>query len=174
MNLPKATNVARRLLRKYDIDKPPVPVDEIAIAEGLRVVYHDLEDDVSGLLVRQDKSAVIGVNVKHHENRQRFTIAHELGHYLLHRDEPAVFVDDVLVHFRSDSPTGGFDPREAEANHFAASLLLPRGFLREDLHGTAIDVSDDTAVRALARRYQVSAQALTIRLVKLKLVRAWA
>ena len=173
MNLPKAANVARRLLLRYDVEEPPVPVDDIAIGEGLQVVYHDLEDDVSGLLVRQDDAAFIGVNVKHHENRQRFTIAHELGHYMLHRDELAVFVDDLLVQFRSDRAASDFDPREAEANHFAASLLLPRGFLREDLHGTPIDVSDETAVRALARRYQVSAQALTIRLVKLKLVRAW-
>jgi Zn-dependent peptidase ImmA (M78 family) len=173
MNLRKAADTARRLLTKYDVTEPPVLVDDIAIDEGLQVVYHELEDDVSGLLVREDDAAIIAVNVKHHANRQRFTIAHELGHYMLHREEPAVFVDDLLVHFRSDRAAHEFDPRESEANHFAASLLLPRAFLRDDLHDTPVDISDDRQVRALARKYQVSAQALTIRLVSLNLIRAW-
>lgn len=167
MNLPRAGNAARRLLRKNKVIEPPVPVENIAINEGIRVVYHELEDEVSGLLVYENDTALIGVNVKHPEVRQRFTIAHELGHYMLHRDKPAVFIDDKLVHFRSDRPAHDFDPREAEANHFAATILLPRNFLREDLEETPIDVLDDRAVRALAHRYQVSAQALTIRLAKL-------
>ena len=160
-----AERTANRLLRKHGCDAAPVDVVAVAELEGLAVVYHRLEGDVSGLLLRQEESATVAVNVFHHENRQRFTVSHELGHFLLHKDQPTVFVDDVMVHFRADKP--GFDPREKEANEFAAALLMPRSLLKADLHGNPIDAMDEDAVRSLARRYQVSQQALTIRLVNL-------
>lgn len=74
---------------------PPVDVELLSKLEGARIDYHDLEDDVSGLLVRQEDSAVIIVNRKHHPNRRRFTIGYELGHYVLHRSTPTIFVDNL-------------------------------------------------------------------------------
>jgi Zn-dependent peptidase ImmA (M78 family) len=165
-----AERAARTLLTRYGIETPPIPVDDIAAKVGLPVTYHDLEDGVSGMLIRQDDHAVAAINVNHHEHRQRFTIAHELAHFLMHHDSPSVFVDDLLVHFRAEKSSKRFDPREREANAFAAALLMPTALLREDLKGRPIDISDDEAVRALADRYKVSAQALTIRLMSLGLV----
>lgn len=166
----RAERTARQITRKHRVVSPPVDVVGISEQEGLPVTYHDLDGDVSGMLVREDDHALMAVNVNHHENRQRFTVSHELGHYLLHQDMPSVFVDDLLVHFRASGASRRFDPREREANEFAACLLMPRDFLREDLAHGPIDVSDDDAVRKLARRYKVSAQALTIRLMALGLV----
>lgn len=167
MSPKRPQTVAQRVLRKHSVVAPAIPVEEIAENEGVRVVYHDLEDDTSALLIRQDDTAVIVVNVRHHEHRQRFSIAHELGHYLLHKSEPTVFVDDLLLHFRSEKTSRNFDPREAEANQFAACLLMPARFLREDLKDGPIDAGDDEGFGNLARRYKVSPQALAIRLERL-------
>ena len=164
---------AASLLRKYSVDSAPIPVIEIAKQEGIEINYHELEDNVSGMLIRKETSAVIAINVKHHENRKRFTIAHELGHYMLHRSEPTVYVDDLLVHFRADRRIANYDPKESEANQFAAALLMPASFIRADLSDAAIDISDDEAVERLAAKYKVSLQAFTIRLDRLDLVKNW-
>lgn len=166
----RAEKAARKITRKHGVTGPPVDVVSLSENEGLPVTYHDLDDETSGMLLRDDDRALMAVNVNHHENRQRFTVSHELGHYLLHKDMPSVFVDDLLVHFRANRKSRRFDPREREANEFAACLLMPREFLRDDLSHGPIDISDDDAVRSLARRYKVSPQALTIRLMSLGLV----
>jgi Zn-dependent peptidase ImmA (M78 family) len=110
---------------------------------------------------------VIGVNSQHHRNRQRFTIAHELGHHRLHPNDPTVYIDDLMVHFRGEDIHAPLTATELEANTFAASLLMPEDFIKRDFAGKKIDAQDEAAVRQLAHRYQVSVQALTIRLVEL-------
>lgn len=165
-----ATRKADELISKLGIKQPPVPVEDILTACGISVEYHNLEPSVSGVLVRRGDTASVGVNALHHRNRQRFTLAHELGHFYLHLDSPTVFVDDALVHFRGDDVTVPDDPQEMEANAFAGALLMPERMLRADLAGRYIDAFDDSAVRDLARKYAVSAQALTIRLTRVGLI----
>lgn len=150
--------------------QPPVNVLALAQDEGIRVVFKELEDKISGMLVQNGAETVIGVNSRHHENRQRFTLAHELAHHHLHASNPTVYVDGMMVHFRGEEPHGSA-PIEIEANAFAAELLMPESFLRNDLGGQAFDMFDEQAVRRLAQKYQVSVQALTIRLVELGLLR---
>lgn len=165
----KAELRARDLLERHAVEAPPVDVEAIAQAEGAFIRYEPLQE-TSGLLVRrEDGKIIIGVNSLHHPNRQRFTIAHELGHMLLHADHPTMFVDGHMVHFRDDQKTDKFDPREIEANAFAAAVLMPETFVRRDL-SPQIDALDEVAVRTIANHYQVSQQALTIRLMTLGLV----
>src|SRR5690242_12341581 len=71
----------------------PVPVNVIASGLRLSVEPIALSDDVSGILVVNDSAGVIGVNKDHSAVRQRFTVAHEIGHYVLHRDEEQLFID---------------------------------------------------------------------------------
>jgi len=163
----QATFAAVRLLEKHGITSPPVDVEVIAKMEGIDVVFEDIEDDVSGFLVQSQGVAVIGVNRLHHRNRQRFTIAHEIGHHRLHPDRPTVNIDEMMVHFRNKNLDSPFNPEEFEANSFAAALLMPEEFIRRDLADQLIDIFDDAKVRQLARQYEVSAQALTIRLMNL-------
>ncbi len=159
------------LLREHKILKPPVDVEVIARKEGAKVVFQDLEPHVSAVLVQRDKTATIGVNALHHPNRQRFSVAHELGHYLMHADRPTVFVDEMLVHFRADATSQPVDQRESEANAFAAALLMPGDWLKKDLRGQNIDaLFGDLPLEKLARRYRVSQQALSIRLMNLGLL----
>lgn len=165
--------LAYALLEEHGVDQPPVDLIELAEAEGINVVFKEFPDDVSGMLVRSEKGTVIGVNSRHHENRQRFTLAHEIAHHQLHAHHPTVYVDGMMVHYRVEEQRGP-ESIEVEANAFAAALLMPEDYLRNDLHDKRFDMYDETAVRRLAQRYQVSVQALTIRLMELGLLHGLA
>lgn len=130
----------------------------------------EMEESVSGMLVIKDGHAIIGINNSHHPNRQRFTIAHELGHFVLHSDESKVFIDNTPVFFRDEQASQGVSQTEIDANNFAAELLMPEDFIKEQLKKHPIDAFDDFAIRRLAAQMHVSVQALTIRLAKLNLV----
>ena len=59
----------------------PVRIERIAKVHGIRIRYEPLDDELSGMIFFKDNQAVIGVNAHHNPNRQRYTIAHELGHF---------------------------------------------------------------------------------------------
>lgn len=156
---------ARDLLEELEIREPPVPVGKLARSRGARIVrVSGNEADIDGFLYREGEKVVIGVNRDQARVRQRFTIAHELGHLLLH-DHGQVYVDrGFRVRLRSGRSGEGTDLEEMDANRFAAELLMPIDFLRKDLANREFDWADDDGLRALAKRYGVSTQALAIRL----------
>jgi Zn-dependent peptidase ImmA (M78 family) len=155
-----------RLLREMRITSAPIDVDRIAQHVGIPIRREFLNGDISGFLYRKDERAAIVVNRRQFPTRQRFTIAHELGHYFLDHKRDEIHVDRAFVlKFRNGSTPAGSDPEEIHANAFAAELLMPENFLQADLvayerHG----VIDDTAIQILADKYEVSIQALIIRL----------
>src|SRR5690348_1213181 len=77
---------AASLLQDFGLFKAPVDVKAVAERLGATLVFDELDDDVSGFLLREKKTVTIAVNKRHHVNRQRFTIAHECGHLHLHAD----------------------------------------------------------------------------------------
>jgi Zn-dependent peptidase ImmA (M78 family) len=103
------------------------PLDVVGLASsiGMQIEYLPLAAETSGFLRRKNGDWVIGVNSLHQRNRQRFTIAHELGHYFLHRDHGS-FEDKAL--FRKELQN---DHRESDANKFASALLMPEDAFRE-------------------------------------------
>jgi Zn-dependent peptidase ImmA (M78 family) len=155
------------LLLENNVHSAPVLVETIARNLGATIAYRDFDEDVSGLLVRQGSSAVIGVAKNQSQERQRFTIAHELGHLLLHEGQE-VHVDKLFrINFRSKASSTAEDVQEIEANTFAANLLMPRTFLIKDAAKLDLDFEDQGHVQSLALRYEVSAQAMTFRLLNL-------
>jgi len=164
----KIESLVQALLATYKVKEAPVPVEKIAKAKGARIFYQSLEDDVSGFIYRDPSQTVIGVNTHHAPVRQTFTMAHELGHLLLHDQEQLHIDRGFRVRLRDDVSSQGTDEAEREANFFAASLLMPREFLESDLAGEdSVDLLEDEFLRDLARRYGVSAQALVNRLKNL-------
>ncbi len=156
-----------RLLTENEIARPPVPVERIARARGALVRKEGVDDHVSGFLYRnpETKRAVIGANRLQHPNRQRFTVAHELGHLLLHSGHDVHVDKSFPVKRRDERSTKGVDLDEMEANLFAAELLMPVQFLQEDLKRLGeLDLLHDEKVAKLARLYQVSNQAMAVRL----------
>lgn len=161
----RAIETAKELLKDYQYSIP-IDVHQIALNLGLTVIERDLEDQVSGMLVIKKGRGTIAVNENQHPNRKRFTIAHEIGHYQLHRDQNHVFIDVTPVFFRDTNSAEGRSWEEIAANRFAAELLMPEKDMREILHNQPIDVFDDAAIRRIASQFGVSSQALTIRLTR--------
>jgi Zn-dependent peptidase ImmA (M78 family)/DNA-binding XRE family transcriptional regulator len=156
----RPTRAAQELLVQADVEGPPVDVEAIARRCGARVVRRTFEDALSGLVIDLDDGALIGVNVQQHEYRQRFTIAHELGHYLLgHHDR---FHIDLGANAEDGHPPGYDWQSERSANDFAAELLMPAGFVHEAF------ATDESPAR-LARKFKVSELAMGYRLVNLGL-----
>ena len=156
------------LLRQSNCTEAPVNVEEIASSLNIELRKAPAEDDLSGfLLKRPDGTAVVGVNARHHPNRQRFTIGHEIGHYLLHQYDE-VHVDKFVIKLRDGNSSTGENEEEVEANRFAAELLMPRQFIERDLFKYAVDGQlDDRKLAQFAKQYEVSVQAMTNRLVSL-------
>ena len=161
----KARREAQALLEQYAIEAVPVPVERIAKLRGIRVEYAPLDDELSGLAYIRDDVPIIGINALHAPNRQRFTLAHELAHVQLHRPEleRAVHVDRGSLR-RDALAAEGVDPIEIEANTFAAELLMPTPLLISALKRHPVDLEDDNAVAALAKRFRVSDAAMRYRL----------
>ena len=103
------------------------PLDILQIAEeqfDVPVLVDRFDDDkIAGVLLRRPGGdRFVGVNADHHTVRQRFTLAHELGH--LHMGHQA------RVDLASDVFGAGSSPEEMEANYFAAEFLAPRATVR--------------------------------------------
>jgi len=161
--------IAQRLLAEHQINTAPVDVEGVARALNIEVKKQNADPDLSGFVLRnpENGTVVIGVNSAHAITRRRFTIAHELGHFLLHEGE-TLRVDRThafRVNLRDDISSKGTDIEEKEANLFAAELLVPFTFLRKDLRdqGT-LDLGDEDAIISWAKRYQVSPQMLSFRM----------
>lgn len=158
---------AREVLREFGISQAPVPVDEIAESRGLTVRFTPLDDELSGMIFVKDDMPIIVVNSLHHPNRQRFTLAHELGHHELHMSDIGtdVHVDKkYFVMARDGNSAKGFDQKEIQANRFAAELLVPKDLLLDEIRGRIVDVEDDALIAELARRFEVSSQMMSIRI----------
>jgi Zn-dependent peptidase ImmA (M78 family) len=168
-------NLVKQLLLSNDIKSAPVDIEKIAENFRIQIEKQNAEDEVAGFLLKDfdSKNALIGVNTHHNPNRQRFTIAHELGHYFLHDYEGVHFdskTTGLRMYLRNEKSTTGTDLEEREANLFAAELLMPEDLLKEDLADIKeiylIDENDET-IKNLAKRYGVSVRALTYRLSNL-------
>lgn len=155
-----------QIIDEYDVEQSPTDVFSIIEGEGISLTFEEMEDNESGFVLVEDGKASIVINGEHHPNRQRFTAAHELGHFLLHcADGDYLFVDAGFK--RSPRSSEGTHQKEIEANKFAASLLMPESWLREDTQD--LDVTDFDVFN-LSLRYEVSEQAMTLRLVNLRLI----
>lgn len=170
--------VVRRLLNRPGAEKPPpIDVEEVATHLGIEVVERSSfelggsDEEVSGLLLRADGRTICFVNRDHHRNRKRFSLAHEIGHFLLHPFQESYV--DRRFDFRDKGSPGGTNLQEIEANAFAAELLMPEGLMREEIPVPLNVVEDEENVRSLARRFWVSPEAMTHRLIKLDLLRDW-
>ena len=138
-----------------------IPVDVVALAEamGATVYYFSKWDDNVSGMIRKDKKYggsrdyIIYVNGKHHVNRQRFTIAHEIAHIMLHD----YLIDEGITTdglYRS----GLSSSVEWSANRTAADILMPWSWIHKLLDKGITDVT------MLARHFQVSRDAMAIRL----------
>jgi transcriptional regulator with XRE-family HTH domain len=155
-------DTAESLLMVAGISQPPIPIEKLVAGCGI-IIQPWTFVDVDGLMVDLESGPVIWVNAQQSETRQRFTLAHELGHKLLRH------FDQFHLEFSGDlspSATGGhpeYDWRaERAANDFAANLLMPAAMVRNAFSKTK-------SARELAIKFKVSPAAMGYRLTNLGL-----
>jgi Zn-dependent peptidase ImmA (M78 family) len=166
---------ARQLLRDHRVGRAPVDVHALARKLGAVVREEASDSDISGALFREGDQAIIGVNASHPLIRKRFTVAHEIGHLVLHDEIARIdhHYPEVtggtrlrLTALRSKLSTEAVDPREIEANRFAAALLMPTDFLERRLKSHELPLTEDE-IAELANLFKVSKQAMNYRLINL-------
>lgn len=146
--------------------KVPVPI--VAIAQKLHLPVYEIKmsaiDGVtpSGVLNKlKDGNWAIILNEKDVHTRKRFSIAHEIGHFLIHKDQP--FIDKFTAGEAFYRDGLGDEQLEKEANFFAANLLMPKDKVKEIWH-TSSNPSE------AAKKFDVSEVSMTFRLKNLELI----
>lgn len=143
--------------------KPPVNLKNIMSSLSIKFEEKDYEGQLSGAAIFNGNEMIVTVSSKEPESRKRFTIAHEIGHLLLHADQ-ALNIDIKPVTLNRDlNSSTGESWREVEANYFAAALLMPKEDVTSYFQKWS-DMDEDARLKKLAQRYEVSMQAISVRL----------
>jgi len=164
---------AERFCAKHDVIERPVKIVNLCAAEGISVFEQYLPENVSGFIVIQDDifqhyetGRLIVVNLSDSASRRRFTIAHELAHYILHWDES----HDYYAHRDAGQNTG----IEQEANIFASCVLMPQPLVESSLDGLSeifVEAPPFMWIDHIAKEFAVSRNAAQVRLEQLGLMR---
>jgi len=158
------------ILGTVSLNSLPIPIEEIARQRGLDIKAYDLGEGISGVLAIDSGKGTIGYNPRESKVRQRFTIAHELGHFELHHKRNELFVDkEFSVMFRDESSSTGENKKEQEANAFAAAILMPEKALRQAIENNGFDISEEKSLKELSKIFQVSTTAMSYRIANLNI-----
>lgn len=151
----------REVLDKY-LSEYPVKLGKIANELGVSIKVSSMSTGVSGQIMQENGHYTIRVNRHEARERQRFTIAHELAHFFLHKSvidsSPDGIKDNVL--YRSGEP----ERIEFEANRLAADIVMPMTLVEKVLQEEFNGVVTEATIESLAARFQVSKAAMEIRL----------
>ena len=141
----------------------PVDVEGLATALGVEVRYLRLDEGIAGFIEQPQRDQfAIGVNSADPVTRQRFTIAHEIGHFMLHRHLIGRGVDDDKMYRNTEARfqnTSIGRQQETEANRFAANVLMPYEAIERVKRERGTESPD-----VLATVFAVSRHAMHIRL----------
>ncbi len=165
--------LAHDILESYDISK--IPVDPVAIANnlGIKVYAENFEiyngDKVSGAIIKHENGNIeILVNESDSYERQRFTVAHELGHLFLHIKNSSKY---ERVDMHRATGYGTIIPQEVEANNFAAALLMDKDTLfKKFIIANEFGIVGTACIDYLANLFGVSKQAMEYRLRNIGLI----
>jgi Zn-dependent peptidase ImmA (M78 family) len=158
---------AAEVRRKHSLVS--IPVDPVVLAGRLGIAVNNAkfsDDSTVGMIARRGNNRMLLVNESDPPYRKRFTIAHEIGHHFLHLMKDGEFVDGEADLFRQppedESQVTPVHRMEIQANMFAAALLMPEDAVRAEWEGLK-------SIPAMARRFNVSQEAMGIRIGQLGL-----
>ena len=171
MNIKFINSKVNTILDSLEEITLPIDIEKIAKRRGVKVVSYPLGEDVSGLLSIEHGEGTIGYNKGEPKVRKRFTIAHELGHYELHKDKSDLFVDKQFIYRSTQSrDTPAKQVMEQEANAFASAILMPTELVRKEVDKIQIDLGNEQAIEQLAKIFDVSTTAMSVRIAQLGLI----
>lgn len=166
-------NLTQELLDRFNANSIPVNIEKIVKEHGIEIINDNLGENTTGLLAIDGSKIIIGVDKIQNNGpkRKRFTIAHEFGHYILHRNHSNFFIDSHFkVMFRDQTSSKGIDVNEIQANAFAAAILMPRNLIVSKIKELDLDLSDDNSIKKIADEFGVSLTAMSYRISNLGLV----
>lgn len=175
----KKSEVRKRALefcKENNIKTFPVEIIRICNSIGLKVFEEYLDPDVSGMIIvdnepweRYGTNKFIVVNLSELASRRRFTIAHELAHYVLHNEGNTLYAHRDMVgnnELRSNI--------EQEANYFAANILMPEKLIKDKVSDIINEswgiLPDFILIKEIADSFAVSEAAAEVRLRQLKMI----
>ena len=164
---------AKEFCYSHKISEYPVRIIELCGEYGLKVYEEYMPSNISGMIVarkdpfpRYGTNQLIIVNRVDSARRRRFSAAHELAHYVLHKKEG----EELFAH-RS---VGANSPVETEANIFASNILMPENLVRKAMTKLIEDIGDDVtpflAIEYIANQFAVSTAAAQTRLSQLDII----
>jgi Zn-dependent peptidase ImmA (M78 family) len=146
--------MARKILAESKVKSPPVDLLQILSTHGIGYEeVEDFPDTVDALMVEDGPKVYAAVNARQHPHRQRFSLAHELGHYFMHRDgmpEEPITIDNPPM---DDIGAATKSPAEIEADLFAGELLVPLEMLKPHVQ---------KGIPELSKLFLVSEQVISI------------
>lgn len=152
----EGANAALALRQRLSLGDDAADLEGIATRRDALVFRHHFGANApDGMYVYDGEVAMIVVNAAKPPQRQRFTLAHEIGHHELHRVRGPMQLVDVDVNATTDA-SGAKDPDEVAANAFAAHLLLPRTALEQLLGDKRNSQVTELDLVEIVRRYRVS------------------
>lgn len=163
MEIKNIKEQALEILTINNLLKVPVNVELLAKKLSIDIELKDLDNGVSGFLVRRNNNNIIGLNENHHPVRRRFTISHEIGHFILHINKP-LFVDYYKGSMLFRSNHSQDYEVEKQANLFAACLLMPENLISSEMSRFSDFMDYESKLLELSTTFQVSEQAMDYRL----------
>ena len=162
----------KRILDEYGIKKSPIPVDTIAQNLGFSLYTATFKDEeIAGVLADSDApvkpfsdNRVMVINRNDYETRQRCTIAHEIGHFVLHCSNNERFFE----RYKHGYDRGQRPEIENNANAFGAALLMPRKMIIDFVDSFTSNDRNDI-INGIAKEFNVSTKAAKRRLEELKI-----
>lgn len=170
-NVNDISNALLRDIRKQSLDnqvKIPIDISEIATCLDIVSIAPLTTDGFEGAIVKKDGQGFIFYNESSIESRQRFTIGHELGHWMIPHhllNNSLSCTKDKFSKFNSNSKDLSKEVRiEIEANRFSAQLLMPSAEFKSDINRTEPDLRH---LFKVAQKYNVSMAACCMRFKEL-------
>ncbi|WP_226052966.1 ImmA/IrrE family metallo-endopeptidase [Dickeya chrysanthemi] len=152
------TEEQKKIILKHQFSAP-IKLGEIAKDFGLVVKIATLPADISGEIKEINNTVIIKVNRHDVKARRRYTLAHEIAHFLLHRHLLGQGISDDILYRSSQS-----DEIEAEANRLASDIIMPMKLVEEIIKKHYKGKKDAELYEATAEELEVSTTALKIRL----------
>lgn len=140
-------------IEKNGIQTIPLDIESVYRFYGISIQRIPMDKEISGILEKRRNGWSIFINQWHHPKRQRFTLAHELGHYFLHGNTNNKFIDNTLF-LRINETT---DQMETDADMFAGELLMPKKQFIDQVN------LGNNKISSLAEYFNVSMMAVKVR-----------